>query len=329
MSIRANLRQTIPSRPPRPRRLWTGLSALAVALATATTCAGADDTWRTRAAVPEPRTEVAAARFGGEIGVVGGFRADGSTSPRADAYSPSRDRWRPLPRLPAAVNHAAAAAWRGRLVVAGGYVARGTPSRDVYELRGGRWRALPRLPEPRAAHGAAVVGNRLYVVGGLTAPGTLARRTLVLDLVTRRWSAVPGPEPREHLAVAAVGGRVYALGGRLSGIDTNLRTLEALDPRTRRWTRLDPIPHARGGTGAAAVGPELVSVGGEEPGGAIATVYAYSTRAREWRRLPDLPTPRHGLGVASLRGTVYTVAGGPRPGLYVSDAVEALTLGGR
>ena len=194
-----------------------------------------------------------------------------------------------------------------------------------FELVGGRWRGLPPMPEWRAAAGAAVVGNRLYVVGGV-APGGLAQRTFVLDLRTRRWSRIVGPEPREHLAVTALGGRVYALGGRLAGIDTNLRTLQVLDPRTRRWTRLPPIPHARGGTGVAAVGTELVSVGGEEPSGTIASVYAYDTRTRRWRRLPDLPTPRHGLGVAAAGRRVYVVAGGPRPGLFVSDANEVLTL---
>ena len=181
------------------------------------------------------------------------------------------------------------------------------------------------MPEPRAAAGAAVVGNRLYVVGGV-GPSGLARQAFVLDLVKRRWSRLAGIAPREHLAVTALGGRVYALGGRLAGIDTNLRTLEVLDPRTRRWRELPPIPHGRGGTGAAAVGTELVSAGGEEPSGAIASVYAYSTQTQEWRRLPDLPTPRHGVGVASLGRRFYVIAGGPRPGLFVSDANEVLTL---
>ena len=114
--------------------------------------------------------------------------------------------------------------------------------------------------------------------------------------------------------MTALGGRVYALGGRLAGIDTNLRTLEVLDPRTRRWRRLAPIPHARGGTGVAAVGTDLVSVGGEEPSGTIASVYAYSTRTQEWRRLPDLPTPRHGVGVASLGRRSTSSRAGLDPG---------------
>ena len=271
--------------------------------------------------MPEPRTEVAAAAVGREIMVVGGFLPDGSSSARADAYSPARNAWRRLPDLPVGVNHAMAATWRGKLVVVGGYVAPGTPLRAGYMLDRGRWRALPRPPEPRAAAGAAVVGNRLYVAGGI-GPSGLARRALVYSFVTRRWRTISGPTPREHLAVAAVGGRVFALAGRLAGIDTNLRTLEVWTGR--RWQRLAPIRHARGGTGAATLGREVVSIGGEEPGGTIASVYAYHVDRRRWRRLPDLPTPRHGLGVAAVGGRVYAIGGGTEPGLTVSDANEAL-----
>ena len=170
MAIRADLRQSIPSRPPRPRRLWTPLAAAALALVGAASATTLADRWSAGTSVPEPRTEVAAARFGNEIGVVGGFLADGTSSARADAYSPTRNAWRPLPRYPLAVNHAAAAAWRGRLIVIGGYVAQGMGTARGFELVGGRWRGLPPMPEWRAAAGAAVVGNRLYVVGGV-APG--------------------------------------------------------------------------------------------------------------------------------------------------------------
>ena len=45
--------------------------------------------WRRAAPVPTPRTEVAAAAANGEAVVVGGFLADGSTTGRAEAYSPT------------------------------------------------------------------------------------------------------------------------------------------------------------------------------------------------------------------------------------------------
>ena len=72
--------------------------------------------------------------------------------------------------------------------------------------------------------------------------------------------------------------------------------------------------------------PEAVSALKCEPGGTIASVYAYDVDRRRWRRLPDLPTSRHGLGVASVGGRAYAIGGGTEPGLTVSDANEALTL---
>jgi N-acetylneuraminic acid mutarotase len=282
--------------------------------------------WRPAAPLPEARSEVAAAALGAEIVVVGGFAPDGRTSARVDAYSPRADRWRRLPDLPVPVNHAMAAAAGARLYVAGGYTTGfRTKLRSAFVLERGRWRTLPRMPRVRAAGGAAVVGGKLYVVGGV-GPAGLARRMLVLDLATRRWSAAAGPTPREHLAVATAGTRVYALGGRMAGFDTNRADLEVYSPLSGRWRRLPPVPEPRGGTGAAVANGTLVSVGGEAPGGTIASVYGFDLARGRWSRLPDLPAPRHGLGVAAVGGRVYAIGGGPQPGLSASAANEVLAL---
>jgi hypothetical protein len=71
----------------------------------------------------------------------------------------------------------------------------------------------------------------------------------------------------------------------------------------------------------------LVSVGGEEPGATIASVYAYDVTGRRWRRLTDLTTPRHGLAVVGRGNVVYAIAGGLQPGLSVSRANESLVVG--
>jgi hypothetical protein len=276
--------------------------------------------WVSATPLSVARTEVAAARLGDEIVVVGGFLANGASTGRVDAYSPRKARWRRLPRLPASVNHAMAAADRRRLYVVGGYGA----ARRAFAYFGGRWHELPKLPSPRAAAGAAIVGRKLYVVGGVRSPGRLASRMLVFDLRTRRWSLAPGPSPREHLAVTAARGTVYALGGRSAG--TNFTTFESYARGRQRWGRLPPVPYPRGGTGAAALGGRIVSVGGEEPGGTIGSVYAYEIATRRWTRLPDMLTPRHGLGVVAFGGRVWAIAGGPQPGLHVSSANEYLAL---
>lgn len=276
--------------------------------------------------MPEPRSEVAAAALGSEIVVVGGFVADGSNSAHADAYAPAADSWRRLPDLPVSLDHAAAASSNGRLYVIGGYGVDRKPSRRAFVLDGGGWRELAPLPDGRAAAAAAIADGRLYVVGGRNGRRALARDAFVLARGARSWTRIPGPFPREHLAATSSRGRVYALGGRAAGIDTNMARFEAYDAGTRRWQRLAPLPGARGGTGAAALGARIVSVGGEEPAGTIRSVYAYDVASHRWSRLPDLPTPRHGLGVVAASGRIWALAGGPVPGLTVSGAVESLGL---
>ena len=123
-----------------------------------------------------------------------------------------------------------------------------------------------------------------------------------------------------------MGGRVYAVAGRLGGIDTNQAIVQSLRPGTRVWWTDPPVPEARGGTGAAAAGGRLISAGGEAPGGTTGAVFSFDPVARKRDRLPDLPTPRHGLAVMGVGPRVYVIAGGPRPGLFVSGANESLDV---
>jgi non-specific serine/threonine protein kinase len=305
-------------------------AATLLAAAALTSAAGASSfQWESRAPLPLPRTEVAAAAVGNEIVVVGGFTSDGGASGRADAYAPARDSWRRLPDLPVGVHHAMLVGAGGKPHLIGGYDASGTPLRAMFALERGAWRRLPRMPSARAAAGAAVAGRFIVVAGGVTLVAgarRLARSALAFDLRTRRWSQVAGPTPREHLGVTSFGGTVFAVGGRTSGLDTNTLHFESYRPGDRTWRRLQPVPDARGGTGAAALAGQVVSVGGEEPGGTIAEVLAYRIGEGRWVRLADLPTPRHGVGVAARGGRVYVIGGGPEPGLTVSSANEALTI---
>jgi N-acetylneuraminic acid mutarotase len=302
------------------------LVATVAAVAVVSTAGAAKADWETRAPLPLPRTEVSAAGVGSEIVVLGGFTADGGSSRRVDAYSPARDAWRRLPDLPVGINHGMAVGVGGRVYVLGGYAASGAVLRNVFVLRRGHWRGLPRMPFPRAAAGAGVARGRIVVAGGVGQGRRLARNALAFDLRASRWSVVPGPTPREHLGVAALAGVVYAVGGRTAGLDTNLLHFESFRSGDRSWKRLQPVPDARGGTGAVGAAGQIVSVGGEEPGGTIAEVLAYRIAERRWVQLPDLPSPRHGVGVAALGGRIFVIGGGPEPGLTVSSANEALRL---
>ena len=72
------------------------------------------------------RTEVAAARVGRFVYVVGGFeQRSGATTAAVERYDIVRDRWRRVRSMPVGLNHPAAAAYRGNVYVLGGYTGRG------------------------------------------------------------------------------------------------------------------------------------------------------------------------------------------------------------
>ncbi|MDQ3162715.1 MAG: kelch motif-containing protein, partial [Actinomycetota bacterium] len=131
-----------------------------LALAAVSGASAADtERWQRHTALPEPRTEVAAALAGDRIVVAGGFVDNGGNSPRADAYSVPDGRWSRLPDLPQAVDHAAAAGLGGRAYILGGYGSDRRPLRTAFVLEGRSWRELAQLPEARAAAAAAISGG--------------------------------------------------------------------------------------------------------------------------------------------------------------------------
>ncbi|HEX8647694.1 MAG TPA: kelch repeat-containing protein [Thermoleophilaceae bacterium] len=278
-----------------------------------------------------PRRRAGAARIGRSIYVVGGFeQSTAKTTAAVERYSIASRRWARVKSMPVALNHAAAVAWGGRLYVIGGYADPEGLSREQrlllrYDPATGRWKRMAKPPSARAALAAAVVGDRLYAVGGARAGKPLATLE-VYDLRRNRWTAGPDMAvAREHLAAAASGRHVYALAGRAAG-EGNFATVERFDTATGTWERLPDMAKPRGGIAAAVVAGDVIVFGGEEPGGIIRQAERFDTATRTWSPLPDMRTPRHGLGGVAHGRRVYSIEGGPQPGLYFSTDLEALDV---
>ncbi len=289
--------------------------------------------WRVLRAAALERTEVAAARVGRSIYVVGGFeRESGDTSAAVERYDIDSGRWRRVRPMPLALNHAAAVAHRGRLYVHGGYrTGLSAPSAALlrYDPGSGRWQRLRDAPTRRAAHALAAIDGRLYAAGGANDGGSL-RSLEIFDLERRRWSrgpAFPFGPARNHTTGVATGGRFYVIAGRDSA---NYTAVERYDPRTRRWQDVPDLRTSRGGIGSVRLSDgRIVVFGGEnlEPGGTtISEVELYDPRRRRWSALPSMRTPRHGLGAAALGRRVYAIEGGVTPGFSFSNAIEYLDV---
>jgi hypothetical protein len=282
--------------------------------------------WRRAADAPSARTEVAAAAVGDDIVVVGGFLGSGFTVPTVEILDTKAGTWREGPDLPEPVNHAMATTVNGAVHVFGGSLATQTPTASAFRLDGEKWVRLASMPAGRTAGTAVAVGGTVYIAGGV-GPGGLAEDMFVYDTAADRWSTAPGPPTRrEHLGGAGFGGIVYTVGGRASGVAGILSAFEAYDPAKGTWSRLPDLPTPRGGLAASATCNGLVVAVGGEAQATFPEAEAYNTATRTWFSLPPLPTPRHGLGVVAVGATLHTLSGGPRPGLHVSAATEAIDL---
>jgi len=286
--------------------------------------------WRTLERSPLKRTEVAAARIGRFIYVVGGFlEPGGETTDKVARYDIRRDRWRLVAPMPLAVNHAAATTWDGRLYVQGGFASatglEGATARLFeYEPSADRWTELAAATVPRAAHALQAIDGKLYAAGGANSQTEQLNSLEIYDIQSGAWSSGASmPTGRNHVASAVVDNCMYVLGGRPP---LNLNVVEHYDPATDSWKSVAPMDVPRSGFAAVVVGRRIVVFGGEGPAGTIAPVEVYDADADVWGDLPGMRTPRHGLGGASRGNRVFALEGGPEPGFAFSRLAEFLDV---
>lgn len=282
-------------------------------------------------AVPEARTEVGGGLLDGKIVVLGGLRADGTATDRVDVYDPDQRRWSAGPALPAPLHHMGVASLAGRLFVAGGYTSgprAGWVETAVVHSLGpgeGQWRPEPALPAPRGALGLGADRNRLVAFGG-TSGGAVVATTALLERGAQAWRAGPAlSQAREHTAAVSTPERVYAVAGRVGGLDTNLTSVEILDAGAAVWRAGPALNEARGGIAGEAVAGLPCVAGGEAPSGTIASIECLM--GDRWQRRATLSTARHGLAAVAVEGRLHVLAGGDRPGLFVTDVHEVFGLG--
>ena len=290
--------------------------------------------WRRLRPSPLERTEVAAARIGKRIYVVGGFeRSTGQSTGAVARYDIKRDRWKRVKPLPIAINHGTATARRGRLYVHGGFTSSAglsgaTARLYSYSPKRNRWKRLADSPTPRAAHALGTIGGKLYAAGG--ADDTTGQLTSleIYDISARKWtSGADMSVGRNHVGATVAGRQLYVLGGRAGPREFNV--VERYDPRSNAWKAPAPLRTARSGFAAVTVRGKVIAFGGEElgPGGTtIEQVERYNPGTDTWTALPDMRTPRHGLGGVSRKRRVFALEGGPQPGFAFSDLVEFLDV---
>lgn len=90
-------------------------------------------------------------------------------------------------------------------------------------------------------------------------------------------------------------GRLYVLGG-CSENGLPLDSAEVLDLESQRWCELPPLPTARAGASAVAVGDQLMVMGGmDAQQSPLASVEVYHPDEGKWERKTGLGQPSMGI----------------------------------
>src|SRR5215510_5773197 len=274
----------------------------------------------------------AAAALNGRIWVAGGLLGPKHATTSTEFYDPTVDVWSLGPPLPIALHHAMMVAYQNTLWVIGGFTAQGSKvlagaSARVLKLNPAQtgWTDGPPLHYARGAAAAAVVGNKIVVVGGRTgASQQLVKPTEIFD-GTSWQDAAPILVPGNHLAAASDGTYLYAVGGHKISETSNITAVQRFDPATGKWTTLPPMQAAVSGLGAAVVGGQLITVGGDNGLTMFNTVRAYNLATKTWSTLRPLPAARTGLGVVAYRNILYALDGAAKPGhIATTSTVQIL-----
>jgi len=273
-----------------------------------------------------------AAVLGGQLWVAGGLIGPKHATTKTEFYDPTLNTWNPGPALPIALHHAMMVSYRNTLYLIGGFVSQGsdvlgTASARVLILNKAqhRWMDGPPLRHARAAGAAAVVGGKIVVVGGRTGDSQqLVKPTEIFD-GTSWHDAAAIPDPVNHLAAASDGTYLYAVGGHKISETSNITAVQRFDPAADAWTQLKPMPIAVSGLGAAVVGDQLITAGGDNALTVFNTVRAYNLTSKTWSLLPPLPDARTGMGLVAYRNILYSLDGAAKPGHIAStNTVQTL-----
>lgn len=182
---------------------------------------------------------------------------------------------------------------------------------------GGTWRDGPPLPRATDEIRAVGAAGRVYLGTGVdlayTNSGLVSvGRIYVFDPGSRRYTQLADTPVRvDHPLLTAGGGFLYLVGGYADGVPTANTWRYSL--AEQRWSKLAPMPTARGALGGAVIGDQLLAVGGSaqslERPVPERTLEILDLRSGRWRTGPPMRFARHHVGAAVLAGRLYVVGG--------------------
>jgi hypothetical protein len=146
-----------------------------------------------------------------------------------------------------------------------------------YDIATNTFSASTNLPAPRSEHAAVMVdGRHIWVIGGVDSNGNLLSDVLSFDTMLGAWTTLPHAFPVNvtRTAAAVLGGRVYTFGGH-SAQSGAMQEVYSASVFGGPWALATTLPEARFNATVAAVGDELLIIGGRHAFGAYQDVLSF------------------------------------------------------
>ena len=184
-------------------------------------------------------------------------------------WDPKTDKWTEKAPMPTKRSGGAAAVLDGKIYVAGGRTRETGADFAVYDAKTDKWEALPPVPTQRNHLGVVAAAGRIWVVGGRYQPSFRAEQSdkvEAYDPKTRKWTTMAAMlKPRGGINVMSANDCIHVFGGEgnenaASGVHPDH---DVYNPKTNKWTALDPMPiPVHGVTGGAFIDGWLHFPGG-------------------------------------------------------------------
>jgi hypothetical protein len=191
---------------------------------------------------------------------------------------------------------------------------------ELWRSGGNGWRRTDSMPSARTmTRLIALADSRAMVTGGATQDYVAKSSTAVYDPASHRWSAsgLLHTARMEFASTALPDGGVLVAGGLLINKRQDghaLRSAEQWNPKTGRWSAVEPLANVRmDGVAVTLADGRVLVVGGYPSWGAerpVATAEVYNPRTGHWRSAGSLSQARERFSLVALQGGGALVVGG-------------------
>ena len=274
-----------------------------------------ENTWVTKANMPQAVNGARAAVIDGKIYAIGGSSNY--------MYDPATDTWTQKTPMPNPTMFFGIAAYQNRIYVFGGRGDNGTYAfNQVYYPSNNSWDIKSSMPLAASDLDANVLGQNIYVVWN--------SENLVYDTLNDSWTnASAMPHPVSAYASTVFQNKIYFFGGVL-GRPIYCNYTQIYNPTTDAWVLSAPIPtksqdeqeniaiSAVSTSGALSLRRIYVlggwSVEGVLSGSNLNRVY--NPENDSWTLGAPMPTGRVGVALAVVNDAIFAIGGNP---LYISS----------